>query len=121
MRVKTMRGKELDMSALIAKNPTAIAVGNANMNARGDRIGPGGKIVKRREEIAMEYHENNSQAVKTVGIKSLASELLPTPAEAVAAARQANAQPQVPVQPTAPQAHARKRKLVDQVDHDGEL
>lgn len=46
MKTRTMRGKTLDMGALMAKNPTAKAVGNANMNARGDIINRRGKFLK---------------------------------------------------------------------------
>ena len=46
----TMQGKPIDFDALRTKNENTIAVGNAGVNARGDTIGPGGKIVKKREE-----------------------------------------------------------------------
>ena len=45
-----MQGKPIDFDALRTKNEKTIAVGNAGVNARGDTIGPGGKIVKKREE-----------------------------------------------------------------------
>ena len=46
----TMQGKLIDFDALRTKNEKTIAVGNAGTNARGDTIGAGGKIVKKREE-----------------------------------------------------------------------
>jgi len=46
----TMQGKPIDFDALRAKNEKTIAVGNAGTNARGDQIGAGGKIVKKRDE-----------------------------------------------------------------------
>ena len=51
---RTARGVEIDMGKLINQNELAIAVGNAGVNARGDKLGPGGKIIKRREEILSE-------------------------------------------------------------------
>ena len=42
----TMQGKPIDFDALRTKNEKTIA----GVNARGDTIGPGGKIVKKREE-----------------------------------------------------------------------
>jgi hypothetical protein len=30
-------------------------VGNARVNARGDEIGPGGQIIRKREDIMSEY------------------------------------------------------------------
>lgn len=57
-----MQGREVDMDALMAKNETMPAVGNVRMNARGDELGPGGKIVRRREDIVAEYYEDNPNA-----------------------------------------------------------
>ena len=60
----SMRGKQIDMEQLNLKNETLIAVGNMKVNARGDQIGPGGKIVKTREEILKDYYKNNPRAVQ---------------------------------------------------------
>jgi len=35
MKVTTMRGKVIDVTAIISKHENAIALGNASMNARG--------------------------------------------------------------------------------------
>ncbi len=56
---KTMQGREIDMDKLLARNELMPAIGNARVNARGDEIGPGGTIVKKREEIMQEYYEKN--------------------------------------------------------------
>jgi hypothetical protein len=48
---KTARGAEIDMIKLINQNEMTVAVGNAKVNARGDKLGPGGKIIKKREEL----------------------------------------------------------------------
>jgi hypothetical protein len=61
---RTMQGKEIDMEKLALVNELTPAVGNARVNARGDELGPGGKIVKKREEIVAEYYEKNSKSVK---------------------------------------------------------
>jgi hypothetical protein len=53
---KTMQGKEIDLDKLRIKHESTLAVGNARMNARGDELGPGGKIVKKREEDSSEYY-----------------------------------------------------------------
>ena len=60
----SVRGKEIDMEKLSLKNETIPAVGNAKMNARGDEIGPGGKIVRTREQILQDYYNNNPRAVQ---------------------------------------------------------
>jgi hypothetical protein len=61
----TMRGKTIDMDLLRKKNELTPAVGNARVNARGDELGPGGKIIRKREDIVKEYYESNPNAVKT--------------------------------------------------------
>ena len=60
----SVRGKEIDMERLSLKHETAPAVGNARMNARGDELGAGGKIVKTREQILQDYYNNNPRAIK---------------------------------------------------------
>jgi hypothetical protein len=48
---RTAGGKQIDMDALRVANEDYIAVGNMKTNARGDELGPGGKVIKTREEI----------------------------------------------------------------------
>lgn len=43
---KTAKGKEIDLNKLINKNELTLAVGNMKVNARGDKVGPGGQIIK---------------------------------------------------------------------------
>jgi hypothetical protein len=59
---RTMKGKEVDMDQLLEKNQLMPAVGNVKMNARGDELGPGGRIVKRREDTINSYYESNPNA-----------------------------------------------------------
>jgi hypothetical protein len=89
MKVTTMQGKVIDVGALMAQNETSVAVGNANMNARGDILGAGGQVIKRKEEVAQEYHKRNPNAVKSVSLKELQADVFLTPADAVARAQQA--------------------------------
>lgn len=60
---KTMQGKVIDMEALMTNNETMPAVGNAKMNARGDELGPGGKIIRTKEELVSEYYEDNPNSL----------------------------------------------------------
>ena len=55
---KSMLGKEFDMHKLAMKNEMTVAVGNAKVNARGDELGPGGKIIRRREEVLRQSMSN---------------------------------------------------------------
>lgn len=54
-----MQGKQIDMDMLRKKNELTPAVGNARVNARGDEIGPGGKIIRKRDDVLREYYENS--------------------------------------------------------------
>jgi hypothetical protein len=60
----SMRGKEIDMEKLTIRNELLPAVGNLKVNARGDQLGPGGKIVKTKEELLQDYYKNNPRAVQ---------------------------------------------------------
>jgi hypothetical protein len=60
---RTMQGKEIDFDKLRMKNEMALAVGNVRMNARGDELGPGGKIVRKKDDIMTEYHTDSKNLV----------------------------------------------------------
>lgn len=51
---RSMQGKEVDMGKLVMQNEMTMAVGNVKVNARGDELGPGGKIIKKREDSLRE-------------------------------------------------------------------
>jgi len=60
---RTARGKQVDMNKLINQNELTIAVGNAKVNARGDKLGANGEIVKTREEILKERDASLNQPI----------------------------------------------------------
>jgi len=53
---RSMQGKPVDMESLVSKNETMPAVGNARMNARGDELGPGGIVIRKREDIVNSHY-----------------------------------------------------------------
>ena len=55
---KSMRGVNIDLAKLMAKAEKSIAVGNTQMNARGDP-GRGGRVIKSADEIARIHNANN--------------------------------------------------------------
>jgi hypothetical protein len=59
----SMQGKVVDMEKLATRNELTPAIGNVRVNARGDELGPGGKIIRKREEIMAEYYSKNPAAV----------------------------------------------------------
>jgi hypothetical protein len=62
-------------------------VGNANVNARGDKLGPGGKIIARREELQTAANQipeqiNVRQAPQPVVVPATPTPVAPlTPAQ----------------------------------------
>ena len=60
---KSMQGKQVDMDLLRQKNELTPAVGNARVNARGDELGPGGKIIRKREDVMTDYYRDNPNVV----------------------------------------------------------
>ena len=54
---RTMQGRMVDIEKLRAANENVQAVGNMNVNARGDRLGPGGNIITPKEKIIKKYYE----------------------------------------------------------------
>jgi hypothetical protein len=56
---RTAQGRSLDLEQLKLQNELTPAVGNMRVNARGDQLGPGGKVVKSREEMLDQHYQTN--------------------------------------------------------------
>jgi hypothetical protein len=56
-KYKTAHGKVLDMEKLRLMNEKTIAVGNMKVNARGDQLGQGGKVVAGRNEVMNQQYK----------------------------------------------------------------
>lgn len=73
VRHMTMRGELIDMNRLRSVNADTPAIGNANLNARGDILGPGGIVLKTQEQIEAEWEATKlarEASVRPVDIKS---------------------------------------------------
>ena len=86
---RTMQGKVVDLEKLAAKNELVPAIGNIPVNARGDELGPGGRIIRKREDIVAEYYEKNTNFTPIdnrvrrpveVPVPQHVNEVVPTPA-----------------------------------------
>jgi len=73
----TMQGKPIDMDKLRQKNELVPAVGNVKVNARGDELGPGGKIIRTREQILKEYYETADSIPNETPIKRTTTPVVP--------------------------------------------
>lgn len=109
--VRSMRGKVIDMARLAAENSHQIALGNANMNARGDILGHSGTVIKSREQMTRDYHTTNPKAVRQVALRDINREVFESPAEVVARAQQQAKEAQ-----EAQDARKTKRKITDTDD-----
>jgi hypothetical protein len=60
-----MRGVVVDMEKLTKQHELMPAIGNMKVNARGDELGEGGKIVRTREEVVADYY---SKPIKNTAV-----------------------------------------------------
>jgi len=69
--VITAKGKVLNMAALASANEKEIAVGNMDVNARGDVLKSGrrGEIIIKNEKVQQAYYEVSKPASEKVSIK----------------------------------------------------
>ena len=66
----TANGRNINIDAIIAQNEESIAVGNMKVNARGDELGPGGKVLRTKDKVMQEYYKLNTP---------VASDFVPVP------------------------------------------
>ena len=63
-KYKSANGKLIDMDGLRLANEDTIAVGNMRVNARGDELGAGGKVVKTRNQKMDENYKLHTMVPK---------------------------------------------------------
>ena len=54
---RTMQGRMVDIDQLRAANESTQAVGNMNVNARGDVLGANGQVVTPKSQVIKKYYE----------------------------------------------------------------
>jgi hypothetical protein len=87
MKITSAKGKTIDFGEVMKESGNIVAVGNAQMNARGDILSSGGIVVKTAEQHSDEFHRTTSQTVtRSMPLSALEEEML-TPAQAVALAK----------------------------------
>jgi hypothetical protein len=79
----TMRGEPIDMAALVAKNATQPAVGNAKLNARGDVLDNRGQIIRTQEQVEAEWRRQqelqDSLRPRAMNLKADLASQMPEP------------------------------------------
>jgi ribosomal protein L21 len=109
---RSARGKAIDIDQLRLQNEDVIAVGNMKVNARGDELGFGGKVVKSRNEVMNDYYKIKSPTV----VKSK-----PVPDQPVTD-KPVVEQPvtEAPAQPTVKSNNKLRGSLASQIAEDGD-
>ena len=67
---RTMQGRMVDIEKLRTANESVQAVGNMNVNARGDVLGSGGQVVTSKETIIKQYYEQPKGMVSDTPTKN---------------------------------------------------
>lgn len=62
---RSMQGKQVDMHKLVMQNEMTVAVGNVKVNARGDELGPGGQIIRKREDVLRDANPSIPDQINT--------------------------------------------------------
>jgi hypothetical protein len=62
---RTAQGKMVDMGALTLQNEMVRAVGNMNVNARGDRVDGTNQVIDQRNRQVQRQHQRNSNVNNT--------------------------------------------------------
>ena len=83
---RTMRGKNIDLDKAMLQNEKVVAVGNMRVNARGDLLGPGGKIVKRHDERVREASNLHTMVPDDIPVATSSDAVAKEKAKAAAAA-----------------------------------
>ena len=89
---RTMQGRMVDIEKIRAANEDTRAIGNMNVNAKGDVLGPGGSIAQTKQEVMAKYYEQPKGMVADEPLSS----------RTVAAPKKATPEPQKPVQKMTP-------------------
>ncbi len=72
-KYRTAKGKVIDMEAMRTANEKTVAAGNMKVNAKGDELGKGGRVVKTVKERATERHQTVKQTTQASLKKPLES------------------------------------------------
>ena len=67
---RTMQGRMVDIEKLRTANESVQAVGNMNVNARGDVLGAGGQVVTSKETVIKQYYEQPKGMVSDTPTKN---------------------------------------------------
>jgi hypothetical protein len=73
---RSANGRNIDLDLLISRNELTPAVGNAKVNARGDELGPGGRIVRKKEDVLKDYYNQSPGVANESVTKEITEEIV---------------------------------------------
>ncbi len=65
----TAQGKQVDIESLRIANEESIAVGNMKVNARGDKLGAGGRVAETRNQTQDQYYKLSTPVPQEITIE----------------------------------------------------
>jgi|TARA_B110000259_G_scaffold180082_1_gene220377 hypothetical protein len=113
---RSLRGKPVDMALLQKRNELTPAVGNARVNARGDELGPGGTIIRKREDIVDEHYQQAGQSVHSEPVNPVTD--TPVVAEAAPVVEKATRKVKVKADPVAAELTSEEAEIMAEADAD---
>jgi hypothetical protein len=113
---RSLRGKPVDMALLQKRNELTPAVGNARVNARGDELGPGGTIIRKREDIVDEHYQQAGQSVHSAPVNPVTD--TPVVAEAAPVVEKATRKVKVKADPVAAELTSEEAEIMAEADAD---
>ena len=63
---KSAQGKEVDLGSLFLKNEHVRAVGNMNVNARGDKLDGNNQVIEQKNRQSQRQYQKQSKLFKNV-------------------------------------------------------
>jgi len=108
-KIVSMRGVPIDLHAYMQSQGDKPAIGNARLNARGDKLNRHGQVVQTAEDMRKAYNTANPKAVsKQVALKNIQKEIFAQAVSPADAVKQAIKNEEI-----LPNVSHKKRKLVD--------
>lgn len=77
-KVRSYKGNLIDIDEILQKGQNVVAIGNQNVNARGDIIDNQGNVIKTHDEVVRDYNKNVQKSVVKSSLLDDIDDELPT-------------------------------------------
>ncbi len=110
---RTMQGRMIDIEKLRGANEEIKAVGNMNVNARGDVLGVGGNVATPKSQVIKNYYEAPKGRVDDTPARAKPTPPKRTPPQPKAVASQPAPQPKRVTRQAKPKTATSPKKGID--------